>query len=64
MKFHPWSDRITSVKKLISAFATFLVEIFLSGIASGYLDNAHVIISKYLLPYLFCRGPDVYVLLN
>lgn len=63
MKVDPWSDCITSrrhtlVKKLITAFTTFLAEILCSVMASGNLDDTHMMVSKYLLlDLVFGRGP-------
>jgi hypothetical protein len=46
------------VKNFTSAFTTFLVVIFLMGIASGNLVEAHMIVSKYSNPDLvFGSGP-------
>ena len=63
MKFEPWSDwiylgRPTSVKNLINALTVVFALIFLRGIASGNLVDAHMAVNKYWLPDLVLgRGP-------
>ena len=55
IKFEPWSDwielgRPSSEKKLVKALTMVFALIFLKGIASGNLVDAHMIVSKYWFP--------------
>ena len=63
MKLDPWSDwidfgRPTNVKNFVIAWTIVLAVMFLKGIASGNRVEAHIIVSKYWLPFLvFGNGP-------
>ena len=72
MKLLPWSlwtdfGNPTNVKNLVKAFTILGAFMFLKGIASGNLVEAHMIVNKYSLPVLVLgRGPtqSIITLLN
>lgn len=62
MKFDPWSNCITLAKptllKKLRAFTIFLAQIFCRGMASRNFDDAHMMVSKNLLPdFVLGSGP-------
>ena len=65
MILEPWSDctvfgNPTSVKNLIKYLTIVAARIFLSGMASGNLVEAHMIVSMYWLPVLVRgNGPTI-----